>query len=168
MGDIYRLSYLTLYALSSPDCGHGMLVQRHDLASAETPSLNNAHSLEKTRAHVFRTAPLFQRAWALQERLLSPRLLYYSDGETFWECLAHTAREGNHRIIPHKPTPYRYESYECPQVRIQLADHSVGILTLPSDLPFGQTARFVRVGIHVPKEHRLHLRCRHVDRKPSR
>jgi hypothetical protein len=137
MGDIYRLSYLTLYALSSPDCGHGMLGQRHGLASAEMPSLNNANSLEKTRAHVFRTAPLCQRAWALQERLLSPRLLYYSDGETFWECLVHTAREGNHRIIPHKPTPYRYESYECPQVRIQLVkpleDNPSFPVSIPSD-----------------------------------
>jgi hypothetical protein len=137
MGDIYRLSYLTLYALSSPDCGHGMLVQRHGLASAEMPSVNNANSLEKTRAHVFRTAPLCQRAWALQERLLSPRLLYYSDGETFWECLAHTAREGNHRVIQHKPTSYRYESYECPQVRIQLVrpleDNPSFPVSIPSD-----------------------------------
>jgi hypothetical protein len=137
MGDIYRLSYLTLYALSSPDCGHGMLIQRHGLASAETSSLNNTNSLEKTRAYVFRTAPLCQRAWALQERLLSPRLLYYSDGETFWECLAHTAREGNYRVIPHRPTPYRYESYECPQVRIQLVrplDEKPSFpVSLPSD-----------------------------------
>jgi hypothetical protein len=137
MGDVYRLSYLTLYALSSPDCGHGMLAQRQSLASAIMHPPNNSNSLEKTRAHVFKTAPLCQRAWALQERLLSPRLLFYSDGETFWECLVHTAREGNHRIVPHKPTAYRYESYECPQVRIQLVrpldDKPSFPVSVPSD-----------------------------------
>jgi len=137
MGNVYRLSYLTLYALSSPDCSHGMLVRRQSLTSAATQLANNIHSLEKTRAHVFKTAPLCRRAWALQERLLSPRLLFYSDGEMFWECLAHSAREGNHRIVPHKPTPYRYESYECPQVKIQLVrpldDNPSFPVSLPSD-----------------------------------
>jgi hypothetical protein len=59
MGDIYWLSYLTVYALSSPDYSHGMLVRRHGLAPVEMPSPNNSNSLEITRAHVSRTAPLF-------------------------------------------------------------------------------------------------------------
>lgn len=135
MGDIYRYSFLTLYALSSPDCHHGLLVRRDGIASVETRSLTYANTLEKTREQVFRTAPLCQRAWALQERLLSPRLLYYSDGEMFWECLAHTASEGNHRIIPHKATPYRYESYECPQVRNQLVRPLDKIPSFPVSSP---------------------------------
>jgi len=118
MGDIYRHSYLTLYALSSPDCHHGMLVPRDGaLVAAAAHGTINSNNHERTKESVFQTAPLYKRAWALQERLLSPRLLYYSDGEMFWECLAHTAREGNHRTAMRKATPYRYESFECPQVR---------------------------------------------------
>lgn len=119
MGDIYRHSYLTLYALSSPDCHHGMLLPRHgtSAAAAAAHGITNSNNHEITKESVFQTAPLCKRAWALQERLLSPRLLYYSDGEMFWECLTQTAREGNRRVVLRKATPYRYESFECPQVR---------------------------------------------------
>jgi hypothetical protein len=120
MGDIYRYSFLTLSALSSLNCHHGMLGRRDGVAPMGTQISNNANSLEKSREQVFRAAPLCQRAWALQERILSPRLLYYSEGEMFWECLVHTAREGNYRVVPRKGAPYRYDSFEFPQVRYQL------------------------------------------------
>jgi hypothetical protein len=32
------------------------------------------------------TAPLSRRGWVLQERLLSPRTLHYSEGQLYWEC----------------------------------------------------------------------------------
>jgi hypothetical protein len=97
-----------------------MLVQRHERPSVVTESTINTESVEKTRGDVFRAAPLCQRAWALQERLLSPRLLFYSDEEMFWECLVHAKREGNHRVTPHAPNLYRYESYECAPLKLQL------------------------------------------------
>lgn len=34
----------------------------------------------------YRTAPLASRAWALQERLLSPRILTFGKEQIFWEC----------------------------------------------------------------------------------
>lgn len=37
--------------------------------------------------------PLFQRGWALQERLLSPRILHYTQDELVWECLGSTSCE---------------------------------------------------------------------------
>ena len=30
--------------------------------------------------------PLSRRGWVLQERLLSPRTLHYSEGQMYWEC----------------------------------------------------------------------------------
>jgi hypothetical protein len=35
--------------------------------------------------------PLFRRAWAFQERLLSPRVLHYAMDQLFWECREHEA-----------------------------------------------------------------------------
>ena len=37
--------------------------------------------------------PLFQRAWAFQERLLSPRTLHFTGQEMMWECRASTRCE---------------------------------------------------------------------------
>lgn len=33
-----------------------------------------------------RDSPLVSRAWVLQERLLSPRTLYFGSGNMYWEC----------------------------------------------------------------------------------
>jgi hypothetical protein len=38
-------------------------------------------------------APLFDRAWVLQERLLSPRNIYYGASELCWECCSCTLSE---------------------------------------------------------------------------
>ena len=124
MGDIFQFSYLTLYALDSQDCHQGILVRRSLSAvnganllyqrSADTP-------LQQLRQDVFRSSSLCQRAWALQERLLSPRILYYSTIEMFWECLECTAREGSTRITRYNPgRPYQYHGYECTSVKIPL------------------------------------------------
>jgi len=34
------------------------------------------------------SSSLYQRGWAFQERLLSPRVLYYTISEVIWECRA--------------------------------------------------------------------------------
>jgi hypothetical protein len=39
------------------------------------------------------TQPLNQRTWVLQERLLAPRKLHFSDREIFWECRKFKASE---------------------------------------------------------------------------
>jgi hypothetical protein len=137
MGEIYRLSYLTLYALSSPNCHQGILVERESLTETRPdPSGRSAYN-QRAREEVFKDAPLCQRAWALQERLLSPRLLHYSREEMFWECLACTARESSHRISLYRPGTYKYERYECPQVKIPLVlpleENPSFPVSLPSD-----------------------------------
>jgi hypothetical protein len=37
--------------------------------------------------------PLLRRGWVFQERLLSPRMLHFANGELIWECLEHTECE---------------------------------------------------------------------------
>jgi hypothetical protein len=120
MGDVYRLSYLTIFSLTSRNCHEGILVQR-------TPSTDLSCATSKTstpprsKADIFKTAPLLQRAWAVQERLLSSRILYYSTEEMFWECLGCTARESSFRFKPFfRYTPYQYDKHECTQVKPSL------------------------------------------------
>jgi len=39
------------------------------------------------------SSPLSRRAWAFQERLLSPRILHFAKSQLFWECQTHKACE---------------------------------------------------------------------------
>lgn len=44
--------------------------------------------------------PLNQRAWVLQERILSPRVLHFGGGQLFWECRQFVACETYHQGLP--------------------------------------------------------------------
>jgi hypothetical protein len=93
MGDIYRLSYLTIYALGAPNCYQQLLIERPLKSTSASSCLDDTRNDGRERGEIFKHSPLSQRAWAVQERLLSPRLLIYSKEEMLWECLACTARE---------------------------------------------------------------------------
>jgi hypothetical protein len=56
----------------------------------------------------------------LQERLLSPRILYYSAEEMFWECLECTARESEVGVKAYQTAPYVHQCYECADVKNRL------------------------------------------------
>lgn len=43
--------------------------------------------------HGAQTLPLLTRAWVLQERLLSPRVVHFTDQELIWECMEHVTCE---------------------------------------------------------------------------
>ncbi|KAF7891881.1 hypothetical protein EAF00_008183 [Botryotinia globosa] len=45
-------------------------------------------------------APVNQRSWVVQERLLSPRVLYFSDRQLYWECAELQASESSPFGIP--------------------------------------------------------------------
>ena len=51
-------------------------------------------------------APLNRRAWVMQERFLSPRVLHFSRSQIFWECLEITAGEMFPLGIPKLLKPY--------------------------------------------------------------
>lgn len=89
MCDIYENSLVTLAAASSPN-GHGGLFY-------EAPRMELVGYDDKTEQdytvfarfdinHRFFSFPLMNRAWVLQERLLSPRTLYFTNQELVWEC----------------------------------------------------------------------------------
>jgi len=129
MGDIYRYAFLTLFALDSKDCHEGILVER----SPGNPSdVGNLHDYERSvrvllkpesrqaKKDVLKASPLCKRGWVLQERLLSPRILYYSTEEFFWECLASTARESEMGFKAYRPATYVHQRYDCADVKNRL------------------------------------------------
>jgi hypothetical protein len=95
MGDYYRNAFVTLSALSAHDSHVGFLKPRQ---SASTISLGANLHLRRARPswnEVLRESPLSKRAWVLQERLLSKRIVHFEKNELFWECLEGSAREGS-------------------------------------------------------------------------
>ena len=49
-------------------------------------------------------APLNQRAWVVQERLLAPRIMHFSSQQIYWECRTCRASETLPKGLPERPT----------------------------------------------------------------
>ena len=62
-------------------------------------------------------SPLATRAWVLQERLLSPRILYFGSGKMYWEC----------------QSVEWYENLLYPWIEVALSTVSKRILSVPLD-----------------------------------
>ncbi|CZR69227.1 uncharacterized protein PAC_19127 [Phialocephala subalpina] len=94
MADIYGNATITIAAAGGSDCDAGCFIKA---------SSNTGHTLEKIRLPLpdlsIGTISLYvqkeynpledalnKRAWTLQERLLSPRLLVYRSGSVSWQC----------------------------------------------------------------------------------
>ncbi len=99
MKDYYRNAYLTISAVDAPNSHHGFLHERTNFRGAKLEIENNLFVRIHSGAQdaIFREAILNTRAWTLQERLLSTRILHFSTNEIFWECLRCSAREGSTR-----------------------------------------------------------------------
>lgn len=98
MGDIYSSAMLTIAAASSTDCRDGLLGNRR-WASRRVAELRcqNSGSHEgrcrvRGRLHPV-IEPLDDRGWALQEDLLSPRILRIGTAEMSFHCGFFTFRE---------------------------------------------------------------------------
>jgi hypothetical protein len=101
MSDIYGGAYLTICASLGEDASHGLFVSSalHDLhAEITVPGLpSTGIFLRPCTAHekyqnilerddgTART-PLLQRAWVVQELLLSPRTIHFEKHEIIWSC----------------------------------------------------------------------------------
>ncbi len=99
MGDIYRYSTLNIAAISAVDRTRGIFFSRDPKlvqplqVSARWP-LNNV-SQSRKRYNIFihlpfsillDMAPLNNRGWVLQERLLSTRIVHCHKEQLLWEC----------------------------------------------------------------------------------
>jgi hypothetical protein len=93
MADIYSKAHFTIAAVSSKSTTSGMFsvdrpgnfakdIKPYKIhARRRIPHIS--HSVDNDTHEVF---PLFSRAWAFQERVLSPRMLHFAAHELSWEC----------------------------------------------------------------------------------
>lgn len=96
MKDYYKNGYLAIFALFPSDRHCRILNSRQESSGVlfSQRQLYLRVQLPEQR-DVIRTAPLSSRAWVLQERLLSTRILHCGKNEIFWGCLTCTARENS-------------------------------------------------------------------------
>jgi hypothetical protein len=94
-GQYYGDALLNLSALDAHHANAGFLGPRQP---EPTTDLRNGLHLRAARrpwSDMFEDAPLAQRAWILQERMIATRILHFSESELFWECQAVSSREGS-------------------------------------------------------------------------
>jgi hypothetical protein len=92
MSDIYRGAYATIIALSGESANAGLprLGSNRRLCSQLSCCIEGKRlvGLMPTLSQLVWVSPWGSRAWTLQEALLSPRCLYVSDYQIYFECNA--------------------------------------------------------------------------------
>lgn len=117
MGYIYGNSVCTIAALAAPDSSSGCYGMRSPLAHLPCKiqtTQGNVLYLESARSSGLRSVMnphnmgnfdspvLHSRGWVVQERVLSPRTLYYSPVGIYWECCnADVSEYSEHTEIKH-------------------------------------------------------------------
>lgn len=102
MAEVYANSVITIAAVAAKDSRDGCFVPKHrprpsiiveleSLAGEEYKVMirevaNKSHKIDIVGSGRFPNLPLSRRAWVLQERLLTNRLLMYTDCELVFEC----------------------------------------------------------------------------------
>lgn len=109
MNRVYRNAFLTIGAMASTDA-HGGLFRDRDpdmigtcpiTIRSETEGIMKCLMVKSDIWERYvKQAPLSQRAWVVQERLLAPRSLYFCEGQLFWECREQHACESFPNGIP--------------------------------------------------------------------
>jgi len=98
MSDVYGHSTLNLIAAHARD-GRDGCFSRRDVRSVRPCQVPNPFRpvsnesfivypmrMDKIYDEQVRNSPIYQRAWILQERLLSPRSVYFGKKQIFWAC----------------------------------------------------------------------------------
>lgn len=104
MHQVYENAHITIGAASSNGPHGGLYLQRHSDNFQVSGAASSGDSFlvigRRSPGHPWDSDPrsvkafkpeddqwpLMRRAWVLQERLLSPRVLYFTRHETIWEC----------------------------------------------------------------------------------
>ena len=94
MADVYRNAYCTIAATGSRGDQEGIFVDRadQDICTLRYNANNMDLLITYIEEDIFalqqllQHSPLSQRAWCLQERLLSPRIIHFTQSRAIWEC----------------------------------------------------------------------------------
>ncbi|KAH9896204.1 heterokaryon incompatibility protein [Xylariomycetidae sp. FL2044] len=106
MDKVYTNSYCNISASAASDSSQGLFCSRDPVISEYTPVKVWLAGLDEQQEFAEYDVVDFgfwqrnvsdchinSRAWVLQERLLSPRVLHYGRRQLFWECREHDAAE---------------------------------------------------------------------------
>lgn len=100
MGEIYKNSILTIAATNAADSTTGFLRKRpaevHCQLQGDRGKMVPVYIRSRIDWYCFPeiVGPLTRRAWVLQERLLSRRILHFGGQQTMWQCRSKTLAEG--------------------------------------------------------------------------
>ena len=103
MGDVYSNALVTIAAGAASSCTQGIFAKRDIQSNGRNPrlafrgpdrSLGNVFLRRQPCSLRYEEEPLKTRGWTLQERLLSPRVLYYGVNQLIWECKTEATSEG--------------------------------------------------------------------------
>lgn len=93
MSSVYGSSTITIAAAGAVNGNSGLFLQPERYVGKvhiDVPTDSGAQGWDIGIPSIHETSvsksALSKRAWAIQERLLSPRILYFTDKELFWEC----------------------------------------------------------------------------------
>ncbi|KAK4665506.1 hypothetical protein QC763_000410 [Podospora pseudopauciseta] len=109
MGEIYKHSVLTIAARAARNARDGCFITRHrdvpacrlEYRSPDDQLVGSIYVRDPTfEIERLTQTPLDSRGWVLQEKLLSPRILYYGAQQLYWEC-RHTSirQDGKYHYI---------------------------------------------------------------------
>jgi hypothetical protein len=102
MSNVYGNSYLNIAATSAPDGRYGLFQVGKEHRNMSFRAWTSGKSKNRASYHCvpynmyeksMREAPLIQRAWVVQERLLSSRTVHFTSTQVFWECNRKTVCE---------------------------------------------------------------------------
>ncbi|KAK0733766.1 heterokaryon incompatibility protein-domain-containing protein, partial [Lasiosphaeria miniovina] len=83
MSKVYGNSYVTVVAACGADPSAGLYSVQHNRPTATRIANLRHESSDKAWPLTF---PLLRRAWCFQERLISPRTLFFAPGEMVFQC----------------------------------------------------------------------------------
>lgn len=103
MANVYGSCLLNIAASSSIDGSQGCFFDRRDaprchISLKSDGKINALYYCTKITTHaldVLNFCPLENRGWVLQERLLSPRTVYFTREQVFWDCYTKFASESS-------------------------------------------------------------------------
>lgn len=97
MGQVYQNCAVMLAASGARDSYGGMLNPRPN--SCALPNSNLLLSPKRKSFQTLEESELGSRAWASQERVLAPRIIYYATDQIFWECRDDRKSEGTTQLL---------------------------------------------------------------------
>ncbi len=95
MGSYYQKCILNISALDAPESDTGFLLSRQAHPTVQLEGNFYMRPARRSWRKVFQDSPLSRRAWVLQERLVSTRVLHFGRDDMFWECLTCSTRESD-------------------------------------------------------------------------